>query len=159
VSVHVSTIDEIIDHIVSARDDADARNDASGCQWDIMPKLSFHWPASRLDELDQLDARLVEIDQLKVRRFEYDYVSETVCIDISPESLLHAEFQAIVREDLEISLAEVFADTDNATIRRLIKSIRQCGTASIKIEGKLHKQADFAFAQRGDIPLFVAEIS
>jgi hypothetical protein len=153
VLLHVSTFNEIIDQI------ANARNNASGSQWDIVPILSFDWPASELHELDQLDARLVEIDQPKVRRFEYDYVSRKVYIDIMPESPLHAEFQAAICEDLRVSLGELFAVTNDAAIRRLIKSFKDRGTASIKIEGKLDKQADISFAQAGNLPLFVAEIS
>jgi hypothetical protein len=153
VLLRVSTIDEIINHI------AGARNNASGFQWGIVPILSFHWPASQLHEFDQLDARLVEIDQPKLRRFEYDYVTGIVYIDIMPESPLHARFKAAICEDLRVSLAELFAVTSNATIRQLIESIGEHGTASIKLEGKLHKQADISFAQAGNLPLFVAEIS
>ena len=152
--LHVSTFNEIIDQIVNAR------NNARGSQWEIVPILSFDWPASQLDELNQLDARLVEMDQLKVRRFEYDYVSGTVYIDVMPESPLHARFQVDICEDLWVSLAELFAVTNNGAIRQLIESLSdRRREASIKLEGKLHKQADISFAQAGRLPLFVAEIS
>ncbi|KAK4237598.1 hypothetical protein C8A03DRAFT_44569 [Achaetomium macrosporum] len=117
----VSTIEEILDHIVSSRQ--------SGTE----SILGFHWQASQVHDLsEQLDARLVELDQIKIRRFEYDYESETVYLDIMGESPIHYH---------------LLIATDDPAIRRLIRSAEEHGTISIKYEKKLFKQADVSFGR------------
>jgi hypothetical protein len=75
------------------------------------------------------------------------------------ESSLRDGFKSFVGEGLHVSLAEfqLFAVTNDAAIRQLIRSFKDRGTASIK--GEPNKQADISFAQAGNLPLFVAEIS
>ncbi|KAK3305047.1 uncharacterized protein B0T15DRAFT_567150 [Chaetomium strumarium] len=105
--------------------------------------LGFNWQASQVDDLpEQLDARLIELDQTKIRRFEYDYETETVYLDIMSEFPFH--YQLLVA-------------TEDTTIRDLIRSAKEQGTASIKDENKLRKQADFSFGQVGTLPSLVCE--
>ncbi|KAK4233491.1 hypothetical protein C8A03DRAFT_47977 [Achaetomium macrosporum] len=95
--------------------------------------LGFNWQASQVDDLpEQLDARLIELDQTNIRRFEYDYETETVYLDIMSECPFH--YQLLVA-------------TEDTTIRDLIRSAKEQGTASIKYENKLRKQADLSFGQ------------
>ncbi|KAK0659744.1 hypothetical protein QBC41DRAFT_368900 [Cercophora samala] len=110
----VSTIEEIIEYIISARH----RGSES--------ILSFQWQADRLDYLfEQLDTRLVELDERKIRRFEYDYESSTVHIDIMGESEFHYQVQAGLRDYIKNRLAERIATTDDPTIRRLMHEPRK----------------------------------
>ncbi|KAK3307709.1 uncharacterized protein B0T15DRAFT_502176 [Chaetomium strumarium] len=132
----VSTVEEILDHIISSR------------QSDTRSILSFNWQASQVDDLsEQLDARLIEVDQIKIRRFEYDYETETVYLDIVGESPLHYQVQTGLRDYLKASLMKLLVATEDTTIRDLIRSTKEQGTASIKYENKLFKQADVSFGQ------------
>ncbi|KAK4157050.1 hypothetical protein C8A00DRAFT_40532 [Chaetomidium leptoderma] len=106
VSLDVSTIGEIVDYIVSAR------------QRGSESLLGFHWqPSQACDLSDQLDARLVERDQPKIGRFEYDYESETVYLDIMGESMLHYMVRIGVRDHITNHLAKLLATTNDPMIR------------------------------------------
>ncbi|KAK4098442.1 hypothetical protein N658DRAFT_518049 [Parathielavia hyrcaniae] len=142
----VSTIDEILNFIVSSR------------QIGTESIIGFHWQASQMDDLSgQLDARLLELDQPSIRRFEYDYESETVYLDIMKESPFHYQVQAGLRDHLKDCLAKLLVTTDNTEIRQLIQSAKEQGTASIEYEDKLCKQADVSFGQAGTLPSLVCE--
>jgi hypothetical protein len=146
----VSTIEEILDYIVSSR-----QNGTDSI-------IGFHWQASQVHDLDeQLDARLLELDERKIRRFEYDYESETVYLDITGESTLHYQVQAGLRDCIKNRNAKLSAlgFIDDPEIRRLIRSIKERGTASIESEGKICKQADVSFGQAGALPSLVCEVS
>lgn len=148
VLLDVSTIEEIIESIVNARQDASES------------VLSFHWQPSQVDDLsEQLDARLVELDEPKIRRFEYDYESETAYLDIMKESPFHYQVQAGLRDYLKDCLAKLLVATDDTEIRQLIRSAKEQGTASIEYENKLCKQADVSFGQAGTLPSLVCEVS
>lgn len=144
----VSTVEEIIEYIISARH----RGSES--------ILSFQWQADRLDHLfEQLDTRLIALDERKIRRFEYDYESSTVHIDIMGESEFHYQVQAGLRDYIKNRLAERIATTDDPTIRRLMQSIEERGTFNILYERKIHKQADVSLGQAGALPSLVCEVS
>ncbi|KAK4155045.1 hypothetical protein C8A00DRAFT_42278 [Chaetomidium leptoderma] len=136
VSLDGYTFDKIIDYIVDAHHH---RNESI---------LSFSWPANQVHDLsERLDNRLAELDQLKIRRFEYNYISGTVYLDIMDETTFHYQVQAGLRDYLRYSLAELLVATDDTQISQLIRSIWERGTADIKYENKLCKQADVSFGQ------------
>ncbi|KAL2129245.1 hypothetical protein VTI74DRAFT_8014 [Chaetomium olivicolor] len=150
VSLNVSTIEEILGCIVSARQ--------SGTE----SILGFHWQASQVHDLsEQLDARLLELDQIKIRRFEYDYESETVYLDVMGESEFHYQVGAGVRRYIENRIAESYAlaTIHDPEIRRLMKSIKERGTFLMKYGDKLCKQADISFGPVGSLPSLVCEVS
>jgi hypothetical protein len=96
-SIDVSTIEEIIDYIVNARQ--------SGSE----SLAGFRWQADQVHDLsEQLDARLLELDELRVRRFEYDYESQTVYIDILGESPAHQLVQSELAGYLDSSCKITF---------------------------------------------------
>ncbi|KAK4044652.1 hypothetical protein C8A01DRAFT_42560 [Parachaetomium inaequale] len=131
VSLNVSTIEEIIEYIISARH--------SGSD----SIVSFHWQANQVDDLfEQLEARLLEVDERKIRRVEYDYESETVYLDITGESEFHYQVQAGLRDYLRNSLAKLLVATDDTEIRRLIRRATEQGSVPVEYENKLYKQAD-----------------
>ncbi|EAQ85494.1 predicted protein [Chaetomium globosum CBS 148.51] len=135
--LEVSTIDQIVDHIVNSRQ--------SGTE----SIIAFHWQASHVHDLfEQLDAKLLELDQLKIRRVEYDYESGTVYLDIMSESPFHYQVQAGLRDHLKASLGKLYADTKDPAIRNLIRLVEEQGTARIGVDGKLLKQADSESRQR-----------
>ncbi|KAK4151054.1 hypothetical protein C8A00DRAFT_45679 [Chaetomidium leptoderma] len=149
VSLDVSTIEEIIDHIVSAR-----QRDSSHSE----SMTVFHWQASQAYDLsNRLDARLVELDEPKIRRFQYNYESETVYLDIRGESEFQYRVQAGLRDYINNQLAELLATTDDPPIRQLIRSINESGTFLEKYDGKLCKQADVSFGLVGPLPSLVCE--
>ncbi|KAK4106671.1 hypothetical protein N658DRAFT_563444 [Parathielavia hyrcaniae] len=127
----VSTIDEILDHIVNFR--------KSGTE----SLLSFHWQASHIHDLfEQLDSRLLELDQPKIRRVEYDYGSKTVFLDIMGESSLHFKVQIGLRDYVKDHIRKLLATANDPMIRNKLRSIDEPGTANIESDGKLLKQAD-----------------
>ncbi|KAK4034167.1 hypothetical protein C8A01DRAFT_49404 [Parachaetomium inaequale] len=146
--LEVSMIDEILDYIVSSR------------QSDTESIFGFHWQASQVDNLsEQLDARLVVLNQPKIRRFEYDYKSETVYLDIIGESVLHYKVQIGLRDYIKNHIAKLLAIANDPTIRDSLRSIDEPGTANIKSDGKIFKQADVSFGQAGTLPSLVCEVS
>ena len=148
VSLQISTIEEVIDYIVSARQ---RRSESL---------IGFHWQASQVHDLfEQLDARLVELDQLKIRRFEYDYESETVYLDIMPESQFHYQVQAGLRDYLKTSIWKLLVATEDPTVHGLVQSAKEQGTVSIDYKNKPLKQGDITFGQFGTLPSLVCEVS
>jgi hypothetical protein len=113
------------------------------------------------DLSEQLDARLLERNQPKIRRFDYDYKSETVYLDIMPESEFHSEIQAMFGNFLRNRLHELAAnlDNDDPETAHLIDSIAVRGTANIKYKNKLCFQPDVAFGQPNTLPSLVCEVS
>ncbi|GAB1319537.1 hypothetical protein MFIFM68171_09747 [Madurella fahalii] len=136
VSLDVSTVEEIIDYIVSAR------------QRGSESLIGFHWQASKVHDLsEQLDARLLELDEPKIQRFEYDYESETVYLDFKGKSEFHYQVRAGLRRYIENRIAELsaLATMYDPEIRRLIGSISERGAFLMEYEGKICKQADASF--------------
>ncbi|KAK4106782.1 hypothetical protein N658DRAFT_461692 [Parathielavia hyrcaniae] len=137
----VSTIDEILDHIVNFG--------KSGTE----SLLSFHWQASHIHDLfEQLDSRLLELDQPKIRRVEYDYGSKTVFLDIMGESSLHFKVQIGLRDYVKDHIRKLLATANDPMIRNKLRSIDEPGTANIESDGKLLKQADISFGEAGTLP-------
>ncbi|KAK4095954.1 hypothetical protein N658DRAFT_511624 [Parathielavia hyrcaniae] len=129
--LEVSTIDQILDHIVNSR--------KSGTE----SLIGFHWRASHVNNLfEQLDARLLELDQPKIRRVEYDYTSKTVFLDIMGESPLHFKVQIGLRDYIKDHICKLLVTASDPMIRTLLRSIDEPGTANIESDGKLLKQAD-----------------
>ncbi|KAH6634951.1 hypothetical protein B0J18DRAFT_471916 [Chaetomium sp. MPI-SDFR-AT-0129] len=89
-----STVKEIIEYIVKTRQDLWAADHFSH-GGELL--VRFHWQASKAGEVDKffnsLNAALLDRDHPKISRFEYDYESETVYLDIMPESRLHSGIQ------------------------------------------------------------------
>jgi hypothetical protein len=113
-----------------------------------------------VDDLsEELDARLIQLDQPKIRRFEYDYESETVYLDIMGESVLHYKVQIGLRDHIKNHIAKLLATANDPTIRDALRSVDEPGTANIKSDGKMFKQADVSFGQAGTLPSLVCEVS
>lgn len=113
-----------------------------------------------MDDLsEELDARLIELDQPKIRRFEYDYESKTVYLDIMGESLLHYKVQSGLRDYVKNYIAKLLATANDPIIRDSLRSVHESGTANIKSDGRLLKQADISFGQAGTLPSLVCEVS
>jgi hypothetical protein len=113
-----------------------------------------------VDDLsEKLDARLIQLDQPKIRRFEYDYESETVYLDIMGESVLHYKVQIGLRDHIKNHIAKLLATANDPTIRDALRSVDEPGTANIKSDGKMFKQADVSFGQAGTLPSLVCEVS
>jgi hypothetical protein len=145
----VSTIGEILDYIVESR------------QRGADSILCFHWQADQVHDLaEQLDASLLDLSQW-IRRFDYDYKSETVYLDIMPESKFHYHVRAGLRDVLHNRLDELAAklDTDDPETSHLIDSIDEPGRAQIEYENKLYYQPDAAFGPFDTLPSLVCEVS
>jgi hypothetical protein len=83
--------------------------------------------------------------------------AETVYLDIM-ESPFHYQVQAGLRDYLKDCLAKLLVAMDDTEIRQLIRSAKEQGTASIKYENKLCKQADVSFGQAGTLPSLVSGV-
>jgi FMN phosphatase YigB (HAD superfamily) len=154
VFLNVSTIGEIIDYIVNAR------KNASELYHYQLPIVCFHWQPSRVRDLDeQLHRTLIEVDEMKIRRFEYDYESETVYLDISPQSSLQYQVQAGIRDHLKDWLTRLVVATDSTAISELIESAEGLGPYTMEYGNKLYKQADVSFVTAGTLPFLVCEVS
>ena len=144
------TLDEIVNHIVDARRQAETEKAI----------LSLSWPAGEARHLARrLDDRLCKLDHPKVRRFEYDYKSGLVHLDFMGASEFHYQVQAGLRDYLKNGIAESLGATEDATLRERIRSLRERGTFLIEYEDKLCKQADVSFGHAGTLPSLVCEVS
>ncbi|KAH6614503.1 hypothetical protein B0J18DRAFT_403984 [Chaetomium sp. MPI-SDFR-AT-0129] len=129
--LEVSTIDQIVKHIVSSRQ--------SGTE----SIIAFRWQANHVHDLfEQLRIQLLKLYQPKIRRVEYDYKSGIVYLDIMAESPFHYQVHAGLRDDLKASIKKSIAQTKDPAIRELIGLVVEQGTADIRVDGKLFKQAD-----------------
>ena len=75
------------------------------------------------------------------------------------ESPFHYQDQTGLRDYLKSSLGKLLVATEDTTVRDLIRSAKEQGTASINYENKPLKQADVSFGQAGTLPSLVCEVS
>jgi hypothetical protein len=146
--IDASTVEEIIDYIVSAR------------QRGSESLIGFRWQAEQVHDLsEQLDAGLLERDESRVGRFEYDYESQTVYIDIMGESRVHQHVQSELARYLDLRLAKERFATDDPQVHGLMQSVKNHGTISIQYGNQLFKQSDICFGQTAAVPSLVCEVS
>ncbi|KAK4145968.1 uncharacterized protein C8A04DRAFT_35263 [Dichotomopilus funicola] len=155
-----STVKEIIEYIVKTRQDLWA---AGHFNHGGELLVRFHWQASKAGEVDKffnsLNAALLDRDHPKISRFEYDYESETVYLDIMPESRLHSGIQYRLNCHIWDQIRNQIATERNISIRHFLKSIRGFGTATISDEEKIYSEPDFSFGQaKSLLPSLIAAL-
>ena len=75
------------------------------------------------------------------------------------ESTFHDQVQAGLRDRINNCIAKLLATTNDAIIRNSLRSVEEQGTANIKSDGKLFKQADVSFGPTGSLPTLVCKVS
>lgn len=75
------------------------------------------------------------------------------------ESVLHYKVQIGLRDYIKNYIAKLLATAKDPTIRDLLRSVDESGTANIKFDGKIFKQGDGSFGQAGTLPSLVCEVS
>jgi hypothetical protein len=72
---------------------------------------------------------------------------------------LHFKVQIGLRDHIRNHIHKLLATANDAMIRDSLRSIDEPGTANIKSDGKLFKQADVSFGHAGTLPSLVCEVS
>ncbi len=103
--------------------------------------VTFHWPR------DQLDNLLLLLRSLTNRKLFYDYPSERVQLDMTPESDLHFQIQNRLCRVLETDVEGLAATMTYPEICRRMKRVTSVGTVNIKQPGAWVMQADISFRE------------
>jgi ABC-type transporter Mla MlaB component len=75
------------------------------------------------------------------------------------ESILHYKTQWGLNNHILILIGELLATTTDPAIHTILQSIDHSGTADIKWDSKILKQADASFGRAGTLPSLVCEVS
>jgi hypothetical protein len=148
ISLPNPTFDQIVDCIVNAR----SRN--AKCF------VTFPWPEEQFDHLrSRLYNRLRQLDTIAPRRLEYDFHSKTVQLDMA-ETKLHSLFAFLSALLFLHTIGRLVPSVQDAAVRLRLKAVVNFATSQLELEGKLSKQADWAFGCATDyLPSLVCEVS
>jgi hypothetical protein len=75
------------------------------------------------------------------------------------ESVLHCKTQRGLDKHILTLIGKLLATTTDPVIHTLLQFIDDLGTADIKWDGKIFKQADASFGRVGTLPSLVCEVS
>ncbi len=131
------TLDQVLTHI-----------DRVSRDLELPGPVTFHWPATRLDNLVRHHRIIVLCESHQILNFNYNYATETVSFDTMVERNLHEQVQLGINQLLESAIRSLAATVDNEEMRGRLRTVARTGIAGVVQPGRLRTEPDIAFRER-----------